>query len=67
LPQDFANARVALLWQTDVEPARVNKRPLEVEAASLPADLHRDPHWLGCIVDCAGRAGAGRCRCACVA
>jgi len=45
------DARVALLWQTDVEPARVNKRPLEIEAGQLlPADLHRDPHWLGRIV-----------------
>jgi len=46
-----ADAHVALLWQTDVEPARVNKRALEVEAGQLlPADLHRDPHWLGRIV-----------------
>jgi hypothetical protein len=45
------DARVALLWQTDVEPARVNKRALDVEAGQvLPADLHRDPHWLGRIV-----------------
>ena len=46
-----ADARVALLWQTDVEPARVNKRPLEIAAGQLlPADLHGDPHWLGRIV-----------------
>jgi hypothetical protein len=46
-----ADARVALLWQTDVEPARVNKRALDVDAGQvLPADLHRDPHWLGRIV-----------------
>jgi hypothetical protein len=46
-----ADARVALLWRTDVEPARVNKRPLEVEAGqAVPADVHRDPHWLGRIV-----------------
>jgi len=46
-----ADAHVALLWQTDVEPSRVNKRALDVEAGQLlPADLHGDPHWLGRIV-----------------
>ena len=46
-----ANARVALLWQTNVEPARVNRRALDVEAGQLlPADVHGDPHWLGRIV-----------------
>jgi hypothetical protein len=46
-----ADARVALLWQTDVEPARVNKRPLEVASGQLlAADMQGDPHWLGRIV-----------------
>jgi hypothetical protein len=45
------NARVALLWQTDVEPARVNKRALNVESGQVQAaDMHGDPHWLGRIV-----------------
>jgi hypothetical protein len=40
-----------LLWRTDVEPARVNKRPLDVNAGQLmPIDVHGDPHWLGRIV-----------------
>jgi len=47
-----ADARVALLWRTDVEPARVNKRVLDVQGDGLlvPADVHEDPHWLGRIV-----------------
>jgi hypothetical protein len=46
-----ADARVALLWRTDVEPSRVNKRALDVENGQLaPVDVHRDPHWLGRIV-----------------
>ena len=46
-----ADARVALLWRTDVEPARVNRRALDVaDGQLLPADVHRDPHWLGRIV-----------------
>lgn len=46
-----ANARVALLWRTDAEPARVNRRVLEVQAGQLaPADVYRDPHWLGRVV-----------------
>jgi len=48
LPVD---ARVALLWQTDVEPARVNKRTLNVESGQVQAaDLHGDPHWIGRVV-----------------
>jgi hypothetical protein len=47
-----ANARVALLWRTDVEPARVNKRVLDVQGDGrlVPVDVHEDPHWLGRIV-----------------
>ena len=46
-----AGTRVALLWRTDVEPARVNKRELEIDVGRLvPADVHDDPHWLGRIV-----------------
>ena len=47
-----ADARVALLWRTDVEPARVNKRVLDVQGDGrlVPADVHEDPHWLGRIV-----------------
>ena len=42
---------VALLWRTDVEPARVNKRVLEIESGQLvPADVRSDPHWNGRIV-----------------
>jgi len=45
------DARVALLWQTDVEPSRVNKRQLEIERGQLlPVDVHGDPHWLGRVV-----------------
>ena len=45
------DSRVALLWRTDVEPARVNKQVIEVEAGQLlPLDVHKDPHWLGRIV-----------------
>lgn len=48
LPVD---APVGLLWQTDVEPARVNKRTLNVQSGQVqPADMHGDPHWLGRIV-----------------
>ena len=45
------DARVALLWRTDVEPARVNKQAIEVTGGQLlPLDVHKDPHWLGRIV-----------------
>ena len=44
------NANVALLWRTDVEPSRLNKRPLQSASGRLlPLDLHADPHWLGRI------------------
>lgn len=44
------NAKVALLWRTDVEPSRLNKRPLQVESGHvLPLDVHDDRHWLGRI------------------
>jgi hypothetical protein len=47
-----ADARVALIWRTDVEPARVNKRVLDVQGDGrlVPADVHEDAHWLGRIV-----------------
>ena len=42
---------VALLWRTDVEPARVNKRVLEIDSGQLlPVDVQSDPHWIGRIV-----------------
>ena len=46
------DARVALLWRTDVEPARVNKRVLDVQGDGqlVPVDVHEDQHWLGRIV-----------------
>jgi hypothetical protein len=45
------NAKATLLWRTDVEPSRVNTRPLDVASGRiLPLDLHADPHWLGRIV-----------------
>ncbi|HSC99016.1 MAG TPA: hypothetical protein VLI21_08940, partial [Casimicrobiaceae bacterium] len=45
------DAHVAVLWRTDVEPARVNRRVLDVDAGRvLPADVYRDPHWIGRIV-----------------
>ena len=45
------NAKVALLWRTDVEPSRLNTRPLDVASGHvLPLDVHADPHWLGRIV-----------------
>ena len=46
-----ANAKVALLWRTDVEPSRLNTRPLDVVSGRvLPLDVRADPHWLGRIV-----------------
>jgi len=46
-----ANAKVALLWRTDVDPSRLNTRPLTVDSGLLqPLDMHADPHWLGRIV-----------------
>jgi len=37
-----------LLWNTDVEPDRVNRLPLAAQGgALLPADVAADPHWLG--------------------
>ena len=45
------NGKVALLWRTDVEPSRLNTRPLDVASGRvLPLDVHADPHWLGRIV-----------------
>ena len=42
---------VALLWRTDVEPARVNKRVLEIDSGQLvPIDVRSDPHWIGRVV-----------------
>jgi hypothetical protein len=46
-----ADAKVALLWRTDVEPSRLNTRPLAVGAGrGLPLDIHGDPHRVGGIV-----------------
>ena len=46
-----ADAKVALLWRTDVEPTRLNTRPLEIRSGRpAPLDVHQDPHWLGRIV-----------------
>ncbi len=46
-----ANAKIALLWRTDVEPSRLNTRAIGVESGRLaPIDLHGDPHWLGHVV-----------------
>ena len=43
--------KVALLWRTDVEPSRLNTRPLDVASGHvLPLDVHEDRHWLGRIV-----------------
>lgn len=45
------NAKVALLWRTDVEPSRLNTRPLDIGSGRvLPLDVHADPHWLGRIL-----------------
>ncbi|HEX8739089.1 MAG TPA: hypothetical protein VF925_03015 [Casimicrobiaceae bacterium] len=39
-----------LLWNSDVEPDRVNRVPLAVQEGALrPADVASDPHWLGRI------------------
>jgi hypothetical protein len=47
LPDD---AHVALLWRTDVEPSRLNKRALPTASGRVLAlDVHEDPHWLGRI------------------
>ena len=44
-------AKVALLWRTDVEPARLNTRQLDVGSGRiLPLDVHADPHWVGRIL-----------------
>ena len=46
-----ADAKVALLWSTDVEPSRLNTRALDVQSGIvLPLDMHDDPHWLGRVV-----------------
>lgn len=46
-----ADAKVALLWRTDVEPSRLNTRAITVASGQLlPVDMHGDPHWLGRIV-----------------
>jgi hypothetical protein len=46
-----AGTPVALLWRTDVEPARVNKRVLEIDSGQLvPIDVQGDPHWIGRVV-----------------
>ncbi|MGE5088822.1 MAG: hypothetical protein ACM3QY_06825 [Candidatus Levyibacteriota bacterium] len=40
----------ALLWRTDVEPRRLNTRPLTIESGRLaPIDVRGDPHWIGRI------------------
>ncbi|MBS0327117.1 MAG: hypothetical protein JSS46_11325 [Proteobacteria bacterium] len=39
-----------LLWNTDVEPDRVNRMALTTQGGTLlPADASSDPHWLGNI------------------
>ena len=44
------NVSAALLWYTDVEPSRVNRRSLPVDAGSLaPLDLQHGTHWIGRI------------------
>ncbi len=44
------NVSAALLWYTDVEPSRVNRRPLTADAGQLaPLDLRHDAHWIGRI------------------
>lgn len=38
----------ALLWNTDVEPGRVNRAALAASSgALLPVDVSANPHWLG--------------------
>jgi hypothetical protein len=45
-----AGVKVALLWRTDVEPARVNTVPLDVVSGrAMPIDLQGNAHWLGRI------------------
>lgn len=40
----------ALLWNTDIEPDRLNRLPLTADAGVLlPANVADDPHWLGRI------------------
>ena len=42
------SAQVVLLWNTDYEPARVNKLPVRVVAGRLlPVAVGTDPHWIG--------------------
>jgi protein-S-isoprenylcysteine O-methyltransferase Ste14 len=42
------SAQIVLLWNTNYEPAHVNKIPLRVVSGRLlPAWLGGDPHWIG--------------------
>lgn len=42
------SAQVVLLWNTDYEPARVNKLPVRVVSGRLlPVAVGSDPHWIG--------------------
>ncbi len=45
-----ADVKAALLWRTDVEPARLNTLPLAIASGQpIPVDLRDNPHWIGRI------------------